>query len=222
MGSVTIIWGLGGVLAAACFGRAIAMRTAPRALQELLWYTIGALILAGTCLLWASIEPGFVMQQRIVLAVIGALAGALALTTIGESIRPHPASAQSKQEQPGIPFAQVAQNVTSYSQSGGITAGTVNIGPVPRSLNNEVWAVPLKAKILRELPRDKPITVMAVMGDSEAISLAQEIAAFLKANGFPLTEDGGISQGIFSGPVKGLGVRDDGKTRTFIVGANQP
>ena len=80
----------------------------------------------------------------------------------------------------------------------------------------------LKRQILSDLPRDKPITVMTVMGDSEAINFAAQIHAFLKENGFPLAEQGGISQGAFTAPVNELNVRDDGKTRTFIVGANLP
>jgi len=59
------------------------------------------------------------------------------------------------------------------------------------------------------------------MGDAEAIEFAQEIHAFMKDNGFQMKEAGGISQGVFTGPVKGLQKRDekDGSI-TFIVGAN--
>ena len=112
-----------------------------------------------------------------------------------------------------------------YNNQGIITQGqngnnTLNVGPVPRNLDS-AWGAPLKAQILKDLPRDKPITVMAVLGDTEAIQLAQQIHAFLKANGYKLTEDG-ISQGVFSGVVKGLTVNDNGTTRTFVVGSNLP
>jgi hypothetical protein len=107
------------------------------------------------------------------------------------------------------------QGIITQGQTGNNTI----VGSIPRSIDQPRMEA-LKRQILSELPKDKPITVMAVMGDSEAINFAVQIHSFLKANGFPLAEEGGISQGVFSGSVKGLGVRDDGKTRTFIVGAN--
>lgn len=106
------------------------------------------------------------------------------------------------------------QRVISHNQSGGITAHTVNLGPQPRRMDQT-----LKSQILRDLPKTDPITVMAMWGDGESIQLASEIHAFLKANGFPLTEDG-ISQGVFTEPAKGLGFNP--ATSTFIVGTNLP
>jgi hypothetical protein len=49
-------------------------------------------------------------------------------------------------------------SVTSYNQSGGITAHTVNVGTPPRTLSDSQSA-PLKAQILSKLSRTKPITV---------------------------------------------------------------
>jgi hypothetical protein len=72
---------------------------------------------------------------------------------------------------------------------------------------------------LKELPRDKEITVTALMGDAEAFQLATEIFAFLKDNGFNLKESG-LSQAIFSKPIKGLAVQPQGDGLNFIVGSN--
>jgi hypothetical protein len=109
----------------------------------------------------------------------------------------------------------MAQNTIGniYGNQGIITQGqignnTLNIGPQPRNLNS-AQAESLKAQILREIPKDRPITVMALMGDGEAIQLAQQIHEFMKANNFTMKEPGGISQGVFSGPVKGLQRRDE-------------
>ena len=88
MANAALIWTIGGVLAATCFARALAVRSHPHATAELTWYTFGALVLAGTALIWVSLESEAVYQQRIVLAVCGMLAGGLALVTIGEFIRP--------------------------------------------------------------------------------------------------------------------------------------
>jgi hypothetical protein len=224
MSNAAMIWTFAGVLAAASFARGLAMRTNARALDELLWYTTGALILAGAGLLWVSLEGEGVLQQRIVLGVLGALAGTSVLISLGEWIRPTSiAKAEPIQMvQNNLPPPNVTLgpgSIFSYGQTGGIAAGTLNVGPIPRMLNQPRMEA-LKKQILSELPKDKPITVMAVMGDSEAINFASQIHAFLKDNGFPLSEQNGISQGVFSVSVKGLNVRDDGATRTFVVGAN--
>jgi hypothetical protein len=78
----------------------------------------------------------------------------------------------------------------------------------------------LKAQILREVPKARSITVMAIMGDAEAIQFAQEIHAFMKSNGFLMKELDGISQGVFSGAVKGLSMKEENGGITFIVGVN--
>lgn len=109
----------------------------------------------------------------------------------------------------------IDQSVQSYNQSGGITAHTVNLGPQPRHMSDV-----LKRQILQELPRTRPITVVAIMGDAEAHHFAQEIHAFLGANGFPLKEANGISQAMYNVTPKGLGFNPD--TSEFIVGANLP
>ena len=112
-----------------------------------------------------------------------------------------------------------------YNNQGIITQGqvgnnTVVQGAVPRQLSNP-QAATLKAQILRDMPKDKAITVMSVMGDAEAMQFAYEIHAFMKENGFTMKEPDGISQGVFSGPVKGLQRRDEPNGEiTFIVGSN--
>jgi hypothetical protein len=114
----------------------------------------------------------------------------------------------------------IDHSVKSYNQSGGITAHTLNVGPTPRRLSDPPTAE-LKAQILRELPRDKPITVVAVMGDGEAIQFAQEIHSFMKTNGFNMREP---EQAVFTGgAVKGLHRKDESDgSISFIVGTNIP
>lgn len=116
------------------------------------------------------------------------------------------------------PFGGVTIN--SYNQSGGITAHTVNLGPPKRDMNTP-WADQLKDQIRRDLPRDKPITVMAVMGDGEAGEFAIQLQKYLAHEGFMMAEDG-ISQGMFSSPPINLGVEDKGDALTFIVGHFRP
>jgi hypothetical protein len=47
---------------------------------------------------------------------------------------------------------------------------------------------------------------------------AEEIHAFLKANGFNMRESGGISQGVFMPTPRGLIVEAEGDGLKFVVG----
>src|SRR5262249_31146447 len=153
--------------------------------------------------LWTSMGDQMVTPQRIVLFVLGAAIGGASLLAAGEWIRPIGAA----KAEPNQMAQNNPPNVTlgpgsifSYGQTGGIAAGTLNVGPIPRMLNQPRMES-LKRQILSEIPKDKPIVVMAVMGDSEAINFALQIHTFLKENGFPLAEADGISQGVFTTPV---------------------
>jgi hypothetical protein len=107
--------------------------------------------------------------------------------------------------------------ITSHNQQGGITAHTVNIGPQQRSLSNPNTAQ-LKEQMLREFPRDKPIDVMCVMGDSESATFAVEIHAFLAQNGFNMAYPR-ISQAVFADPQKGLSIDRNSNPVRLTVGS---
>jgi hypothetical protein len=107
----------------------------------------------------------------------------------------------------------------SFGPKGGITAGRVNGGSRKRSLSDPTFEG-LKLQMLSELPRDEPITVMAVLGDRESIDFAQEIHTFLKKNEFMLKQPDRISQAIFADSPKGVGLRKEPNGElTLIVGA---
>ena len=99
MANSAIIWTFSGVLAAACFARGIKMHDTSYEVTELLWYTFGALFLVGGAFLWISMENQVMIQQRIVLGVIGAIFGALTVLSIGEMVRPFGVKAQSVSNQ---------------------------------------------------------------------------------------------------------------------------
>jgi hypothetical protein len=88
MATVAIVWVIGAAIASACAARALAMRGASNHLGELLWYAIGADVLVVVCILWASLEPAAVIQQRFVIITVGAIAGALSLWVFTEHVRP--------------------------------------------------------------------------------------------------------------------------------------
>jgi hypothetical protein len=65
-----------------------------------------------------------------------------------------------------------------------------------------------------ELPRDKGIIVIGILGDTESCSFALQIQGFLKNNGFKVKN--GIAQSVFTGVPRGLQFNPD--TGDFVVG----
>jgi hypothetical protein len=98
--------------------------------------------------------------------------------------------------------------------------GELNTEKRPRVLASP-WGEPLKAQILREVPRDKVIFVSSLLNDGESYNLATEINAFLKSNGFNL-KDGGVRQSVFNGLPSGIIVQlETNDELQVIVGANR-
>jgi hypothetical protein len=106
-------------------------------------------------------------------------------------------------------------NVTSYFQSGGITAHTVNIGAQPRHINEA-----LKNNLENNLSnhKEKDIKIMSLMGDGEANVFAHEIREYLISKGYKVN---GFSQAVWPTPLKGQGIEfpSDG-TVLIWVGSN--
>jgi hypothetical protein len=75
----------------------------------------------------------------------------------------------------------------------------------------------VKAHILSDIPRSKPITVTALRADGEACQFAGGIHAFLTNNSCPAAEDG-IDLVVPSGTVKALTLNSD--RSEFDVRAN--
>ena len=76
--------------------------------------------------------------------------------------------------------------------------------------------------MLRDLPRDRPITVEAIMGDGEAAEFALLVHAFLKANGFTMAGEG-ISHRVAEVPPINQTVEpNNAGGLSFIVGPFRP
>ncbi len=101
-------------------------------------------------------------------------------------------------------------SVTSNNQLGGITAHTVNIGSPRRQLD----AVSAQ-HLLQELPKNKPVKVVAVMGDQEAFAFATQILGHLKLNGYQAE---GVDQAIYSQPVVGQLIKPTASGFEVVVG----
>lgn len=104
-------------------------------------------------------------------------------------------------------------NVSSTNQSGGITANQVNIGSIPRNIDNKT-----KNELLEMLKvKNEPIDISSVMGDSEAFKYANQINDFLKSQGYTKVE--GVSQAVYSKPVIGQFIERDNIGIKIIIGS---
>jgi hypothetical protein len=144
----------------------------------------------------------------IVVAIIGVLAG---LATVAEYLdwKPWKKASMSDDEKKSI------YNVTSKNQSGGITAGQVTVGHPPRQMDE------VNRRGLRDhIPAGAKVDVTAVLGDGEALRLAQQIAQFLLAEGY--STSGGASQAIYTQAVTGVSVQpnSDGSW-SVVVGSRE-
>lgn len=89
------------------------------------------------------------------------------------------------------------QRVTSYYQSGGITAHTVNVDTrAKRALQAD-----MKAALLRDLPNDRPVLVLGMNGNAESTAFAQEIYGFLKGHGYEMKGEAPSWHMFFDPPV---------------------
>jgi hypothetical protein len=105
--------------------------------------------------------------------------------------------------------------VTSYFQSGGITANQVNIVPLSRHLD-EVSS----NRLINSLPdKNEKINITCIWGDSEAFQFATQISDFLKANGYKRID--GVDQVAFTRPVIGQYIDRDTAGVKILIGARQ-
>ncbi|MEI6886548.1 MAG: hypothetical protein WCO02_18810 [Bacteroidota bacterium] len=86
--------------------------------------------------------------------------------------------------------------ITSHNQSGGVTAQTVNFGPLARQMNQQ-----LGDQLRQNIPTSAAIKVIAVLGDGEAFGFANQVLQWLKSNGFSKAE--GVDQALYTQPVIG-------------------
>lgn len=103
-------------------------------------------------------------------------------------------------------------NVSSYFQSGGITAHTVNLGAPPRHLDSAS-----QAQLKSKLPTGTKVKIMCAWGDQEAFQFASETREFLIAKGY---EVGNVIHSMFNKPVFGQHAEKTADGHTLIIGTN--
>lgn len=166
------------------------MRDEGTRLAELFWYAGGLLPLASVVLFWASMGDQPVNIQRSILFIIGAVIGGCGLLAFGEWIRPTPIASSldastptsSNHSNKETPMSdKFTQNVTSYGQRGGITAGTVNFGP-----QRLVFSTELGNELLAKMPTKKKVFMKSVGGNADQ-EVAAQIQNFLQRNGYEIS-----------------------------------
>jgi hypothetical protein len=122
------------------------MRSGSSIMAELLWYTLGAGILASAAVLWVSMEPEILPQHKIVLGVLGGVFGALAFISMGRWFHPGPVKAETPT---AVSPGNIGQKASSITNNGPVynapvinnytvqnSAPTVKIvGPLPSTSN---------------------------------------------------------------------------------------
>lgn len=111
------------------------------------------------------------------------------------------------------PVNIINQNVSSMNQQGGITAHTVNVPTMKRVMGDG-----MKQTIMRDCPRDKMIAVWSVAGAEETHQFAEQIFAFMKANGFNLFGNGPTGNMYLGGIPKGVRFEFGDPCNNVIVG----
>jgi hypothetical protein len=110
-------------------------------------------------------------------------------------------------------------NVNSYGQNGGITAGHVTIGKPPRQIDEG-----LKQQIRAMFPKNKPVVVVAQMGDAETYQFGVQIRQFLLAEGYEApAPSNGLALEMTAPPLVGLREGDPVEGKNVLrVGFQDP
>ncbi|MDD5618446.1 MAG: hypothetical protein PHG69_05065, partial [Candidatus Omnitrophica bacterium] len=79
-----------------------------------------------------------------------------------------------------------SQNVTSHNPQGGITAGEVNIGSLPRVFTKE-YADKLDSAISElNANKNQKISITSTLGDPESYNFAEQIGKYLESKGWSI------------------------------------
>jgi hypothetical protein len=181
----TGILGIIGIICVATFG--VVFRFALEALDKLnyhkaaRWFFFSFLPLGLIAILWAIHGDATMVEKNILLGLIGAIIGASGFIyggyALGDANRSQPNEAVAT-----IPLKQqVSQNINSYGQQGGITAGIVNIGP-----GRLAFSSALGSELLAKMPIKKKVDITSVGGAADQ-AVAIDIQNFLQQNGYDVS-----------------------------------
>ena len=91
---------------------------------------------------------------------------------------------------------------------------TVNVDTrIKRTLQQE-----MKAGFLRDLPKDRPVQVFGLSGNTESMAFASEIHHFLKGNGYPMAQESAGWHLFFNPPAFNVNISEgNGGAEWWIV-----
>ena len=141
------------------------------------WSSIAFFSLGVCALLWAVKGDGTMVQKNFMLGVIGAAFGASTFIFIGYALGDSPIP-PDKTNPENTMADKVTQNVTSYNQQGGITAGTVSVAPQRLVFSPEVGA-----QLLAAMPVKKKVNLTSIGGGADQ-AVGDQVESFLVANGY--------------------------------------
>ena len=108
--------------------------------------------------------------------------------------------------------------VVSYVKTGSVTGLTPAPPPPVQRTLSDPRSGKLKAQLLSDLPRDKSILVLAMLGHEEGCNFADEIYWFLQQNGFKMKEAAAACDAIIGQLVEGLKFTVEGDELKLVVG----
>jgi hypothetical protein len=204
MGLDVLIWGFGIAVFGVLARRAFEMSSQQRWRATWAWSFVSFVPLGIASQVWVAMNNPAPAARWVVLGFAGAALGASAFIALGEIIRStadahtqqdtaqtqpreKPATGAEVQNQsPGGQPPIVNQgpgSAYSTGQRGGVTAGTVNIGPVPRRVP------PDKVGVIRDKLIGSHITLdVVIAGGGESKQFAQDIINAITVPGVNITD----------------------------------
>ena len=168
-------------------------------------FVLLAMILLGAFMMWA-IRERCAASLRVAFGVTGWLIIGVALAGSLMRIDAREASAQAPSTTQRLPVVnQGPGSAFSLGQQGGVTTGTINTGPQKRILSDPSFDQ-MRNQLL-QLPHNKKIFLMATMGDTETIEFRNQIAEFMKSNGFNI-DDSATGYAMSTRPFHGVYLQD--------------
>lgn len=108
-------------------------------------------------------------------------------------------------------------NIKSTDQSGGITAGKINVYNLQPGWRDINQMPQIQQILVRNLAphKDRPFKCTAVMGDEEAHNFAHQLRDWLRANGFAVEDF--VSQSVFTEPQPAISYQFEGKNDETVL-----
>jgi hypothetical protein len=192
MGLDVLIWGFGIAVFGVAARRAFDMITQERWRATWIWFFASFVPLGAASQVWVAMNNPPPTARWFILGIAGAAFGATLFIAIGEALRPvSPANAQGSPPpaaQPPI-VNQGPGSAYSAGQQGGVTAGTINIGPIPRRVSETQAAL-----IQRRLTGVNLTFDVVIAGGTEVQQFARDIGNVLRIPGINITDTIGIVQ----------------------------